>query len=270
MEAFAQLGFMAVEMADWMARWTPRGPAYLALAHDMSRFFFENLYKIPVRRRDCHGRRVDRDSVVVLLGARGFSLFQSTVLLSARGMAADAAITCRGLIEINFRVAAIQRTQEALGCYIAEDEHHRRGTIKNLLKLKNLPQKELTRLSQTLSEVEASIARSGHRTPLKVSEWAALANMESTYRTVYGHLSSHTHTGVRTLEPMVIVTEGSDPDELTFEPEFDESLLLGAIEYTLILCEALANEFGLHWEPEIAPLRSRFHDLFHQAGSNDV
>jgi hypothetical protein len=268
MEAFAQLGFMAVEMADWMARRAPRGSAYLALASDISRFFFEHLYKIPVRRRDCHGRNVDRDSVVVLLGVRGFSLFQSTVLLSARGMAADAAITCRALIEIIFRLAAIQRTQEALAYYIAEDEHHRRGTIKKLLKLNAVSDEELVRLRQTLGEVEAAIARSGHRTPLKVSEWAALADMESTYRTIYGYLSSHTHTGVRTLEPMVIITEGSDPDELAFEPQFDESLLLAALEYILILCETLAYEFGLHWEPQIAPLRARFHDLHEQAARN--
>jgi hypothetical protein len=257
---FSDVGFMAEEMNAWIDITSPKGKRFVSLALDISALVLRDIYSVQVKKADCHRRRNLRDPVLTKLFMRGFSLYQSTMILARRGLASDAANMCRGLLDLAFKFFAIQRHAESLLVYIAEDQHFQLMLAKNVAKFPELYAGTSTTkgdLERLILELKERIKESGHETPLRISEWADRAQMESTYRVVYSLLSSHTHSGVRSLEQLVVIDEDDDMEALKFEGEVSELVLSVAADHMIILCEGFAEEFGLDWKAPLAGFRER-------------
>lgn len=263
MEAhFQQAGFLADEMQEWAAAHSPRAARHMRLANDISVFVQSRIYYVHIRRKDCHQRREYRQPIVALLFMRGMSAFQAGILLAQRGMPAEAGTACRSLLDLVFKCYAIERDPSALPIFMAEDEHYRLRLCRNLLKHPELYQGAVTEaeLRERIATIKKTIEEMEHHKELPMAEWARMAGMESSYRTVYAYFSSYVHTGVRTLENMTVI-EDDVLEELKFEPVVSESIFSCANEYVLFLCQAMAREFGLDWDEQLTRFRATLEEL---------
>ncbi len=267
MTTFEEYGFLADELADWAASRSPRVARHIALAFDVSRFIQSRLYKIGIPRADCHERRARQEPIVVTLALRGIALFQGVFLLARRGMAVEAAIMCRSLLDLLFKCVAIPRQQEALLTYMGEDEHYRLTLARNLLQHPELFEGHTTaeRLRIVIKQLKHRIRKSGQKRQLSMRKWAQHADMLQWYRTIYAQLSNFVHAGVRNLEPMFILDENRELDCFAFEPHFDETTLTCATEAVLILWATLERELGRYQSDELLRFRDRLVELVDDA-----
>src|SRR5688572_6928117 len=100
---FAEHGFMADEMALWLDKTSTGGRQHVELALRISTEILNTIYQVQIPRADCHRRVYQRGPVLAGLFMRGFSLYQATYILARRGMAVDAGLTCRGLLDVAFK-----------------------------------------------------------------------------------------------------------------------------------------------------------------------
>src|SRR5690348_8737477 len=106
---FQDLHFLSDEIADFAAGKSPRAARHIRLAFDLVSFVQSKIYEAPLLKTDCHGRPVHQGPVVGALFMRGISLYEGAILLARRGMAYEAGVLCRALIDLLFKCMAIQR-----------------------------------------------------------------------------------------------------------------------------------------------------------------
>jgi hypothetical protein len=171
---------------------------------------------------------------------RALTTFQGVVVLTERGMPAEATTLLRTLLEVMFRLVAIAKDSTVGQIYILQDEFHRKKFI-NKFKLLSEPvrsaagapphdhEKLLTDINQKINALDIS----EHGT-LWFAEQADLTDF---YHSAYSVFSGTVHVNVRDIERALAVDESGNVTAFNYGPTDNgiDEIILTAIE-SLIYC----------------------------------
>lgn len=135
---------------------------------------------------------------------RSLTCFQSVLVLSERGFADDVRSSNRILLEIQFRLAAIAKVEDAFKRIILDAEVKRKKRLENIKTGKIPPSPEVVNvdLDAELSKCEATIAKSS-AVELTVKQLSEMGGLKTSYYTVYPLLCDAVHVSAADLETFV-------------------------------------------------------------------
>jgi len=171
-----------------------------------------------------------------LFFVRALDHFRGAVLMAERGMAAQAEVLCRCVLEALFALAAIRADESTTTKLIRGDRHHQLKMLENARELARDPN-AAPDLRANLSLVEAKIARLKRELradPGKPPSTKALAiagGLPSLYRSTYSMLSLTVHSNLRDLERQLALDSHGNLSGLQWDPDprrIDEILFTGS------------------------------------------
>ncbi|MEO3691628.1 DUF5677 domain-containing protein [Roseateles paludis] len=210
--------------------------------------------------------------LIAALLPRLLTAFQGAVLTGQIGLASEAKLLVRKVLEVTFRIVAVSKSVEVANRYVQSDECHRRKFLNKLSALKSvelsaLEMEQVTRLKQ---EVNDAIAEKGIR-EIGTQWFAEQAELMDLYNTAYALLSEAAHANVRDIGEVLIQADASDVDHLRYGPDDDglSDVPCTAIEATLISLEAAFQTLPIVDSMCLQQVRRRMTLLFEVVGGAD-
>ena len=178
-----------------------------------------------------------RHLTVAALVPRLLTAYQGCVLLAERGLASEASLLSRKVLEVTFKIVAIAKSEETATKYIEADEVSRREILKKLRNLTTVTRTPEEHESIERLHAEAAAAVSTHKlhapTTRDYAEWAGLLDY---YNSAYAYFSQAAHATVRDLEATVDIDEHGDPVAFRYGPsEQDQPLLLNTASEAVVI-----------------------------------
>lgn len=207
-----------------------------------------------------------RKLVTALLYVRLLEMFQSTVLLAARGMVSASSVSFRALIEAYFHFDAIRNDDSYLNEFLDQFSVDRRRMASGIFNSESESLDELRRYftEETVADTKQKLKVAGIR-PLTTAEAAKRGGNEGMYRTAYALLSADVHTSARSLESHLICDEETgEIAGLKYGQEkrnFERHLGLSV----LIMCEVLEGIYEIFGESvpsELKKIEDRQNERF--------
>jgi hypothetical protein len=211
--------------------------------------------------------------LIAALLPRLMTAFQGAVLTAQVGLASEAKLLARKVLEVTFRVVAVSRSAEVATQYVQSDECHRRKFLNKLSALKSveLSQSEREQVAALKGQVDDSIADKGIR-EIGTQWFAEKADLMDLYNTAYALLSEAAHANVRDLGELLVRAEDSnDIDHFRYGPDDEglSELLCTAIEATLLALEAAFRTLPATDPSGLQAIRRRMESLFEALGIGD-
>jgi hypothetical protein len=214
--SFEQSGFLQSDDASRIAQTRQRHAAWFAFVEKLNRLAMSVLSReVPKVREELY---------VAMLYARAVSMFQGAVLLSERGMGAEARTLVRACAE----------TAIALGCARLDptfpgrlDEDHDRDRVAQANELLQLPETDpnispaqRADLRRVIAEVSSQYKQGPRR--IKWASAAVTAAMTDLYFTVYRQTSGDAaHVSLRSLDRHVAVDSAGTIHGFRYQPDID-------------------------------------------------
>lgn len=156
---------------------------------------FEVVYSLPVNVEN------SKEVLLCCLFHRLLTTYKGVCSLLRLRLSNEARVLARTLLEIVFRIRAINRNDEALQRYIADDKIFRKKALKGLLNLPAdwPPPATTEEITEALNHVEQDIGDASAREKL-VCWYADKAELKGLYITAYALLCDAAHVSVREIE----------------------------------------------------------------------
>jgi hypothetical protein len=205
-----------------------------------------------------------RHVTVAALVPRLLTAYQGCVLLAERGLASEATLLARKVLEVTFKIVAIAKSEETATRYIEADEVSRREILKklrNLTTVTRTPEEQQSIVRLHLEVATAVNAQKLHApTTRHFAEWAGLLDY---YNTAYAYFSQAAHATVRDLETTLELDLDGDPVAFRYGPsEQDQPLLLNtASEAALIALGAVFELFSVETTAGLRHLHRRLQNM---------
>jgi hypothetical protein len=243
MSSFAESGYLSTEIDKCIKEIRNRYSEWLDLIESINRFGQELQYRLKVDVTD------PQSLVCATLYARTLSTFQAAVLLSERGIAPQAQMLLRCMLESIFSLVAISKHKDMARQFIAADAVNRLKMFNKVKTWKSEGLRELTRQRDTgvtKQEIEQDIEETDAKN-ISVEQMAIKAGLHDWYLTAYVIFSGSVHTSVRDLESHLAVDEASNTVSIVNEPTIAEldKLLLTAAEGMLLVLQAVEKVFSV-------------------------
>lgn len=179
-----------------------------------------------------------RELLVTSLYIRAVSSYQAVLLLIRRGMLKDGGILARTLMDVVFRMKAIEGDAKVAEKYIKEDDVIRKKLMNKYASLSNdAKDKHNTRhLADSLVALKNRIYKEGS-VELKSQWFAQQAGLSDDYNSMYSLLSNDVHVNVKSIDDLV--NHDDDDNILSFKIGPDDS------KHQLMLLLLLAGKYGI-------------------------
>mgnify|MGYP000197400956 CR=1 FL=1 len=226
--------FLSPDMSEVIAQFRLIHTKTFSLAEKLNELAHQEMFETEVTSSNA------QQLLIACLLHRALTTFQGVIVLTERGMPAEATTLLRTLLEVMFRLVAIAKDSEVGRTYILQDEFHRKKFINKFKLLSEPVRSAATQPSHDhdslLTDINHKIAEHGvsERSTLWFAEQAGLADF---YHSAYSVLSGAVHANVRDIESALVVDENGNVTAFDYGPSdagIDE-ILLTAIE-SLIFC----------------------------------
>jgi hypothetical protein len=212
----------------------------------------------------------DRKVAIAILFTKGLETFQSVYILCSYGLTIDAQSLNRVLFEIVVITLFCSKGENEFKKYIAKDALNRIKWINSALKNPGEWPKEFFKeeklLGETKAEYEALLRQLGDqdvKKEIKIESMAREVGVGHLYQSFYRIVSEYAHSNPRSLEKYMAFDEKRRM-KILWGPRFDEVgvHLAVAIEFMLIMCQALHDTFGKPKEEEIQSFFDRKNEIW--------
>jgi hypothetical protein len=215
------------------------------------------------------------DAQELLLAAllpRALATFQSVVILGERGLAQEAQVALRTLLEVTFKAGAIARDRKFAEDYIRADVVHRENFLKKFKRLTPTEERLSTQESnRTLLDKTSQRVKTEKIRDLTVEDYAKAAGLVDLYYSAYTILSQHVHVNVGTLDQTLDIDAAGNLVGMKYgfdDKELDIILLSGA-EALILTLEATFSVLDVSTGDEIRTIHDEFRVL-HDEISKDA
>jgi hypothetical protein len=189
-------GFLASSVDTDKKFVTEKYSDFFDYAKDINRYCMAFLKKLKV------SDKYDSIFIIHTLFLRLLEYFQGVFILLERGMMPPAKVLTRGMLEIVFILAALEKNPALLSCYFDQFQDGRKKALKAALQFKNDLlrndakkhdiEKHYVKLKKELCDKELRV--------LKPKEWAIEAEMEDFYNLYYVSYSNAIHSNLAALD----------------------------------------------------------------------
>ena len=257
--SFENEGFLSADITAWIAKARSEHVDWFQLADQLN----QEGMKLLFAAQPSSGS--NREFVAALLFGRALQAFQGSVLLSERGMGAEARTLVRNCAEAAIALGNVALSETFLDELIADYDKHRL-TIANVFFndpdcKSELPAEQL----EKLREVANAITAQYHPNRPKGINWDAAAKkagMAALYNTVYRGISGDAaHVSIDALNRHIKSDADNNLEHLTFRPssgDLADTLSAGA-SAMLHSMEALGRIYG---QSSVSNLVSRLGEVW--------
>lgn len=227
--SFEKKGFLSADISKWTAKARTEHVPWFRLADQINQEGMTFL----LTTQPAHGN--NKEFVAALLFGRALQAFQGSVLLSERGMGAEARTLIRNCAEAAIALGNVALSETFLDELIADYEKHRL-TIANVFLndpdcMRELPTEQLDKLREVANAITAQYHPNR---PIAIN-WAAAASkagMTALYNTVYRGISGDAaHVTIDALNRHIKSDADNNVEHLTFQPsagDLEDTLSAGA------------------------------------------
>ena len=198
-------GFLGSEMESWIKKYRKENKELFSFCYELNQVAHKTLSKLIIHNKD--GQEILSSAMFT----RILSQYQSVIVLVERGMINEAKIILRTMLDGLFILVAMTKDRKYMNYYINDDIEKRKGSLNQFSKnpgdhfselKEQLPEEEIAKLLQELSEEKASKELEGVKYTSRIStkKWAEFAELEHLYYKVYSLLNSAVHGLSRELE----------------------------------------------------------------------
>lgn len=203
---------------------------------------------------------IERDTLTLFYAtcfSRFFSLLDSVIILNESGLSNESKIVCRSMLELTYKVKAVDNDNQILDHILGEDLFLKMNRIKKYLHRK-LANKEVNieELELQKTELEREIDDRNIRM-LQKKEIAEIAKMEQYHLISYDLLSDPAHIAPKDLYSLIIVEDG---EISKIRLGRDTSIKSDALYTSAILSILLLGVFGKHFKINLDQELSDFDD----------
>lgn len=241
---FDKEGFLSAGITTWMTKARAEYVEWFQLADQLNQEGMKLLFSA----QPSHGN--NKEFVAALLFGRALQAFQGSVLLSERGMGAEARTLVRNCAEAAIALGNVALSETFLDELIADYDKHRL-TIANVFLndpdcMSELPAPQLDKLRGVADAINAQY----HPNRPKDINWATAASeagMTALYNTVYRGISGDAaHVTIDALTRHIKSDADNNVEHLTFRPSSDDlaDTLSAGASAILHAMEALGRIFG--------------------------
>jgi hypothetical protein len=204
------LGAMASRVANSMRA---RYPDLFSLSYDLNEYANIKLLTATAKRNSL------QQVVVAAMIPRLLTAFQGAVIVAERGMPAETEVLVRKVIEVIFRIRALERNPSMAERYVKSDDVSRRDTIKRLLELESVERtpEEQQDLQRRHADLAEQVSRERTHAPT-TRDYAEQAGLLDYYKTAYTHFSQSAHLNSRDLEAVVQTNQNGDLLSIQYGP----------------------------------------------------
>lgn len=215
---------------------------------------------------DIEAKRTSQQQVLVAtLLPRLLTAFQACVLVSERGLSAEATLLARKAIEVTFRIVAVAKSPDIADKYIRSDEVNRRDALAKLKALTTVTHtpEETETILRLHAETSERVKTEGIHAPT-TRDFAVAAGLLDYYNTAYAYYSQSVHASVRDLEDTLEKDADGDAVAINYGPDFDSAgrTLTTVCESVLISLEAAFDLFHQERPIGLRLLRRKVETLF--------
>jgi len=235
-------GFLSIEISDWIKKHRND--------HRIEFSFAERVNKLAQHILLHMEPRVDSNYqlLVSILFARILNHFQGAIILTERGMIANARAIVRVMCEALFSLSACVSDEKFIDELVKDDRHREADLIRSLLSVP----KEHSGISEQqrneFTEREASLrAEAKLDNPKKLGPYAIAnrAGLLSHYHLIYAPFSSTVHAAVRDMDTHINANNNGEIIDLRWGPDLPglEFVLYATIDSMLIAMRNMDKVF---------------------------
>lgn len=234
-------GFLGSAAREWAARIRAENADWIAHAESLSRVGQGLLRVIKWRSGE------SQPMLVGLFFGRALSAFQAALILTERGMIAEARTIARSCLETAFCLNAAARDQEFVNELVAAEMAHKRIAARWLSNPNNAARQHLE--GNTATEVDAFLEKVANQELQKLDLYriARKAGMEDLYNLLYRLLSNDSaHPSIGSLERYVQLDHEGNATSFKWGPDFDNvhDSIMAACEAFLCSLKTALEMFG--------------------------
>ena len=189
-------GFLALDVDTDKKYIIEKYADFFDYAKDINRYCMAFFKQIKI------GEQVDCKFIINTLFLRLLEYYQGIFILLERGMMPPAKVLTRGMLEIVFILAALEKKPSLLTCYFDQFHDGRKKALKAALQFKNDLlkadakkhdiEKQYVELKNSLGNKEVNV--------LAPKQWAKEAEMEDFYNLYYVSYSNAIHSNLAALD----------------------------------------------------------------------
>ncbi len=235
---FQKNGFLAKDISEFESGFKKEYAQWLNFLYDINQYGQGLQYDLDINNEN--GQQL----VCASLFARCVSMYQSTIILSVKGMEIQATILLRCLLESIFSLVASSKSEEMVKKYVNADFIERRKFFNKVRmcrseSMKDLAEKHAT--DEVIEEIKEDIKKTEAQR-LSTEQIAIKADLHEWYLTAYSIFSHSVHSSARDIEKHLIVDENEKIMGLQNEPTIDNYDLLFATAAECMLQAFMAIE----------------------------
>jgi len=255
MGSINEKGFLSEEIQAWIDKHRGDYREWFALSESISSLGQKLMLLVKPPVDD--GQKV----LVTMLFSRILSHFQGIVLLTERGMVAEARSLLRGMLDATFAEIALSKHKNLVEAFVNDDFYQRIKCLNSFMALpKKIKKKHRignAKLKELAEDIQKEIDKKQIK-PLTTEFLAQKAEMLGHYNTLFVLLSSSTHSRVKDLEQYLGDKDVTGLDTLRWGPDVTnlDEILMPACDLLFIAARAVSNlfngfeldkEFQDHW-----------------------
>ena len=217
MGSIEEKGFISEKIQPWIKKHREEYQEWFRLS--------ENINSLGQKLMLSHEPPVDdgQKTIVMILFSRILSHFQGIVLLTERGMVAEASSLLRGMLDATFSIVASSKDKEIAKAFVYDDFFQRMKNLRSIIALPKETKKKLRvknkNLEKQIEEIQKEIDNKQIK-PMTSEFLAQKAGMLGYYNTYFVLFSSSIHSRVRDLEEKFFYDEeGERPNRLRWGPD---------------------------------------------------
>ena len=216
--SFETNGFLSSQIDEFRQRFIEDYQALFEFVKELNHFAIKIKDKFSIHNQD------SRELIIGALYIKVLQSFESTIILSERGLESDSKSILRVMIEAAFYLKAACIDESFCDDYIKSDDLERFKFLNRVRRdKKGIFSCELREYaSKDRIESLKNSAWGKKDNPFEIYKVAQRANMYDFYQLVYGLLSSDVHTSIRSLDRFYVVNNEGLVEYLIFAPQYDK------------------------------------------------
>lgn len=255
---FYRNGFLGSQISEVTEAILKKYDSYFTLCHKLNELSYKTMPEAKANNNNL------QQILAVTLFIRILNGFQSVIILARLGLAFDAKVVLRGLLESSFIGKLICEEKDFALEYVKSDEC-RRLKLLNVAKQSTAPHFNSLRQIATDSELRKlkEAIKEQNCKEIGIEDVAKRARLQIEYDTDYRLLCEETHTLPRSIEHLTIVDPTGEP--LEFDPNPTDKdlsyILFSAVRFLYIALVSFCTLFDLDKKAELREINERLQAL---------
>ena len=243
MSTIEESGFLSEQIQSWIIKHRTENKEWFELSDGLNIFSQKLMLALAPSKDD------EPKLLTTLLFSRVLSHFQGTLLLTERGMIAEARSLLRGMLDATFALVALCKHPDLIKDFVNDDVYQRLKLVNCCKSLPKKTKRTIRATNRQLNNLENELKNEIEKKKIKplTSEFLAQkAGMLGFYNTLFVMLSASTHSRARDMERHLVIGTNDALEELKWGPDVKhlDEIISAACECQFNATRSVAECFG--------------------------